>query len=110
MWHCKKNLLNGVKIVNHLPSSDCSFPRKIKNTYQVIISYTQVLESSQLGLCCEQPITKVLCSLSEMICRVLNFLKVLNFFEKKIEVLEMGESMYGLVLVLFLVWFSGAII
>lgn len=52
----------------------------------------------------------MLCSLSEMICRVLNFLKVLNFFEKKIEVLEMGESMYGLVLVLFLVWFSGAII
>lgn len=52
----------------------------------------------------------MLCSLLEMICCVLNFLKVLNFFEKKIEVLEMGELIIGLVLVLFLVWFFGVII
>lgn len=40
----------------------------------------------------------------------IEFLEGLEFLWKKIEVLEMGEAMYGLVLVLFLVWFSGAII
>lgn len=33
LWYCKKNLLNGVKIVNYLLSLDCLFFRKIKNMY-----------------------------------------------------------------------------
>lgn len=54
LWDCKKkSLQNGVKIVNRYWVQVARFLEK-KSTYQVIISYTQVLESSQLGFCCEQ--------------------------------------------------------
>lgn len=54
LWDCKKkSLQNGVKIVNRYWVQVARCLEK-KSTYQVIISYTQVLESSQLGFCCEQ--------------------------------------------------------
>lgn len=54
LWDCKKKIFTKwCQDCEPLLSSGCSLVRK-KSTYQVIISYTQVLESSQLGFCCEQ--------------------------------------------------------
>lgn len=55
LWDCKKKKIftKWCQDCEPLLSSGCSLVRK-KSTYQVIISYTQVLESSQLGFCCEQ--------------------------------------------------------
>lgn len=55
LWDCKKKKIftKWCQDCEPLLSSGCSLVRK-KSTYQVIISYTQVLESSQLAFCCEQ--------------------------------------------------------